>query len=273
MGDVVAFYDEHPINEPEVLSKLAEAGRDLARLQPEDLLPFDQDHYGGTEATDLLARGLELGPGSRVLDICSGLGGTSRYLAHRYGCKVVGVDLNQTRTEGAVALTRRVGLHAHVTHVCGDALALDFPAESFDAAISQESFLHIADKVDLFGCCRGVLRKGGRLGFTDWIALAGITDADRRRLSEGIAAVDIVSPESYREYLEQSGFRHVRFEDVSPGWRVILRDRLRMYESLREETVRRFGEARYRPHIAAYRFVVKLNEEGRLGGGRFFAEK
>ncbi|MCH8889585.1 MAG: DNA polymerase III subunit delta, partial [Myxococcales bacterium] len=120
---------------------------------------------------------------------------------------------------------------------CGDALALDFPAESFDAAISQESFLHIADKGDLFGRCRGVLRKGGRLGFTDWIALAGITDADRRRLSEGIAAVDIVSPKSYREYMEQCGFRHVRFEDVSPWWRIILRDRLRMYESLREETV------------------------------------
>ena len=273
MGDVVAFYDEHPINEPEVLSKLAEAGRDLARLQPEDLLPFDQDHYGGTEATDLLAQGLELGPGSRVLDICSGLGGTSRYLAHRYGCKVVGVDLNQTRTEGAVALTRRVGLDSRVTHIRGNALALDFPAESFDAAISQESFLHIADKADLFACCRGLLRKGGRLGFTDWIALPGITDADRRRLSEGIAAVDIVSPESYREYLEQCGFRHVRFEDVSPGWRVILRDRLRMYESLREETVRRFGEARHQHYIAAYRIFVEVIEEGRLGGGRFFAEK
>ena len=46
-----------------------------------------------------------------------------------------------------------------------------------------------------------------------------------------------------------------------------------MYESLREETVRRFGEARHQQYIAAYRFFVDVTEAGRLGGGRFFAEK
>ncbi len=78
MNDVVSFYDEHPINEGEILSKLEQEGKDLAHLAPTDLQTHDQDHYGGTEASDILANRLALKPGMRVLDICSGMGGTSR---------------------------------------------------------------------------------------------------------------------------------------------------------------------------------------------------
>ncbi|MEM7136574.1 MAG: hypothetical protein AAF500_08345 [Myxococcota bacterium] len=80
MTTVETFYNEHPINETEILEKVEAAGKSLEELRAEDLYPFDQDHYGALEATDVLVDALGIGAGSRVLDLCCGLGGTSRYL-------------------------------------------------------------------------------------------------------------------------------------------------------------------------------------------------
>lgn len=271
MVDVQTLYDEHPLNEGEILSKLVQAGKGGDGLLPEDLFPFDQDHYGGIGATEALAARLALTPQSTVLDLCSGLGGTSRYLAHTYRCRVVGVDLNASRTAAAVRLTERVGLQDRVSFVQCDACGLEFEPESFDAAIGQEAFLHLPDKGRLMESCHGVLRPGARLAFSDWIAFEGLSDAARARLREAIAALDIADETQYRGYLAAAGFRDVEFEDVSPAWRVILHERLEMFESLREETVRRFGEERHRKYMEAYHFFVKTIDAGTLGGGRFFA--
>ena len=47
MITVETFYNEHPINETEVLEKVEATGKSLEELTAEDLYPFDQDHYGG----------------------------------------------------------------------------------------------------------------------------------------------------------------------------------------------------------------------------------
>lgn len=269
MDEIERLYNEHPINEQEILSTLGAAGKDLDRLSPQDLSIFDQDHYGGIEATDLLVERLRIGEGSHVLDICSGLGGTSRYLAYRHGCTVVGVDLHQPRTDSAIALTERVGLSGRVSFVHGDAVKLQFDDGDFDAAISQESFLHIIDKEALLANCRRVLKPGGRLGFTDWIVRGKLSKAVQTNLREVIAAVGMVASDRYLALLESAGFSQVQFEDLSEWWQGILWARLDMFKSLKKETVRRFGAQRHNDYIAAYTNFVKQIENGKLGGGRF----
>jgi cyclopropane fatty-acyl-phospholipid synthase-like methyltransferase len=270
---VQAFYDTHPINEPEILAKVRAAGKDVDALRPEDATLFDQDHYGGTEATDALAERLGLRPGERVLDMCAGMGGTSRYLAWRHGCDVTGVEFNAGRVAGANALTRRVGLAGRVRIVQGDATRLALVPAEFDAAVSQEAFLHIADKPALLESCRRMLRAGGRLGFTDLIATARLTPTDREALRAGIAAESLITPEEYLDHLATVGFRAAQWEDLSPWWAQILRGRLEMYRSLEDETVRRFGREHHERYIAHYSQFVATVESGRLGGGRFWAVK
>jgi hypothetical protein len=79
------FYDRHPISCDIILAKLQASRGHLDSLRPDELFPYDQDHYGGLPATDQLAQGARIKNGSRVADFCAGLGGTVRYLAHRYG--------------------------------------------------------------------------------------------------------------------------------------------------------------------------------------------
>jgi sarcosine/dimethylglycine N-methyltransferase len=268
---VIEFYDRHPINESQVLAALRRQGKDLERLVPEDLYAWDQDHYGGLQAIEVLARRAGIGPGSRVLDVCAGLGGPARFLARRFGARVTGIDLNAGRCAGAARLTRLVRLERQVRTVRGDAQALPFRRHSFTAVISQEGLLHVPDKSAVLAECARVLAPGARIAFTDWIATSRLRDGERRRLADWMAAVAIETIPGYRTVLGRAGFTAVEAEDVSKEWGAILRERFRMYRSLRRDTVARFGQARYDEYDQLYAFFVGLVEAGKLGGARFSA--
>src|SRR3954471_2859358 len=129
------FYDRHPISCDIILAKLRTSRGHIDDLRPDDLFPHDQDHYGGLAATDELARGGQIASGTRVADFCAGLGGTVRYLAHKYGANVTGIELTPSRVSGAQELTRRVGLHGIARIVEGNVMDVPLPDASIDAVV------------------------------------------------------------------------------------------------------------------------------------------
>jgi sarcosine/dimethylglycine N-methyltransferase len=230
--DVAGFYDRHPINEQQVRAALARRGYDRAPVPAEALFEFDMDHYGGLPAIEALARRARIGCDSRILDIGAGLGGPARFLAWRFGARAIGIELNAGRATGARRLSALAGLARSVHVVRGDATALPFHARSFDACVSQEVLLHVEDKRVVLGECRRVLRAGGRLAFTDWIAHPRLADGERARLADWMAATSIPTLDGYRRLIAGAGFATVEAEDT---------------------------------------FFVGLVEAGKLGGGRFSA--
>jgi len=271
LSPVVDFYRRHPISEGQIVDALRRQGKDLARLRPEDLYDFDQDHYGGLEAVEALGRRAGIDGASRVLDVCAGLGGPARFMARRWGARVTGVDLSPDRATGARRLSAAVGLDRLVRMVRGDAQALPFRRGTFTALVSQEGFLHVPGKALTLAECRRVLRPGGRIAFSDWIAKPRLGDGERRRLDEWMAAVTLQSIESYKALLAGAGFVCVSAEDLSREWSRILRRRLEMFRGLRVDTVARLGQARYDEYDQLYAFFVELVEDGKLGGARFSA--
>lgn len=227
----------------------------------------------GLAAVEALARLGGVGPDSRVLDLCCGLGGPARFLASRFGCRVAGVDLAHSRCASAARLSRLVGLAGRVSFVGGDALRLPFRAGSFTACLSQEALLHVPDKAGALAECARVLIPGGRLAFTDWVAGSRLEPGERRRLSEWMAAAGIESLEGYKRLLARAGFGAIEAEDLSDWWRAILRERLEMYRSLEADTVASLGLARYDEYDQLYGFFVGLVGAGKLGGGRFSATR
>ncbi len=164
-----------------------------------------------------------------MLDVCAGLAGPARFLAARRGCRVIGLELNAGRAAGGARLTRRVGLAGRVISVRGDAQWLPFADASFDACISQEAFLHVADKAAVLAGCHRVLRPGGRLAFTDWVAHPRLADRERGRLREWMAATTLQTLDGYRTLLGRVGFAWVSAEDLTAEWAPLLRHRLAMY--------------------------------------------
>ena len=272
---VIDFYDHHPISEAQVLAAVRRRRGPFADtpLTADDLFDFDQDHYGGLAAVDTLARLAGIGARAHVLDLCAGLAGPARFLASRRGCRVVALELNASRAAGAARLTALVRLGRQVRVVRGDATALPFAAGGFDACLSQEALLHIADKGAVLRETHRVLAPHGRLAFSDWVARPALGDGERRRLYEWMAATTLQTLDGYRALLGAAGFRSVTAEDLADEWRAVLRNRLEMFRAMREDTVARLGEARYREYEQLYAFFVGLIEAGKLGGGRFSATR
>jgi sarcosine/dimethylglycine N-methyltransferase len=270
---VIGFYDSHPINEDQILAKLAARGANLDALTEDDLKDFDQDHYGGTDAVDALAHAAGLSARHHVLDVCSGMGGPARWFAHRIGCRVTGLDFTHSRVEGAARLTRRVGLEQRVGFTQGDATAMPFADGAFDAVTSQESWCHIADKGAVIAECARVLGARGVLGFTDIVSLTPLDADDEQRLRAGMFIVRPPEIADYRRLLSERRFVVERVDNLSPQWIDILVARLEMYRSLRDTTIAKFGEARFDEYDRAYSHFVGLFVAHRLGGVRIVARK
>jgi len=134
-----------------ILDALRQAGKDPDHLTIDDLAPVDEFHSRRRKATEELARMLAPAATDHVLDIGSGIGGPSRYLAARFGCRVSGIDLTPEFVATAEALTGRVGLSERVDFRQGSALALPFPDASFDLAWSQNVAMNIADRPRWYG--------------------------------------------------------------------------------------------------------------------------
>ena len=160
-----------------------------------------------------------------------------------------------------------------MTVVRGDAIALPFARGAFDACLSQEALLHIADKPKVLAECHRVLAPGGRLAFSDWIAFPRLGDRERAQLWEWMAATTLQTLEGYRALLGRAGFRSVEAEDLSAEWRPIVRTRLELHRALRADGIARLGDERYLEYDQLHAFFVRLIEDGKLGGGRFTATR
>jgi ubiquinone/menaquinone biosynthesis C-methylase UbiE len=268
---VIQYYDTHPINEEQILIKLRARGDDFSALTQDQLKDFDQDHYGGVQAVDELARLAGIGAQHHILDVCSGMGGPARWLAHSTGCRVTGLDFTLSRVEAARRLTQMTKLDARVDFVQGDATQMPLPAQAFDAAISQEAWLHIPDKGAVLSECARVLKPGGVLAFTDVVVRQPLSAHEYERMANGQRAPDMATVERYRELLAANRFVVESMEDLSARWTAILIDRLAMYRSLRDTTVAKFGEARHAEWDSVYSLFVGLFEAGKLGGVRILA--
>ena len=277
IDDVELFYHSHPISLRQILGKLKQKGIAFGEpgtlLDPETLQEHDQDHFGGIQANDVLADLAGIGRGSKVLDLCCGLGGPARYPARHHGCCVTGLDLTDSRVEGARALTRMTGLDDRVGFVRGNALDLPFEAASFDVVIGQEAFCHIGDKRRLIFECARVLRRGGRLAFTDILATEATKPATHARLEREMTFHALGSRAGYEALMAEAGLQQDCFEDLGRVWEAILADRLAMYRGLKAQTIEAFGESHFRSWDAAYAFFVGCYSTGELTGGRFLARK
>jgi ubiquinone/menaquinone biosynthesis C-methylase UbiE len=209
---VAQHYDKDGLLD-RILDALAEAGKDLDHLTIDDLAPVDEFHSRRRLATQELAAMLAPTAADHVIDVGSGLGGPSRYIASTYGCRVTGIDLTPAFVATATALTARVGLSERVEFRVGSALDLPFAASSFDCAWSQNVAMNIADRPRYYSEMRRVLRPGGRLAIQD-VAIGNGTALDFPVMWADHAAISFLrTPEETRALLEAAGFRVLRWTD------------------------------------------------------------
>lgn len=181
-------------------------GKTPASVTVDDLAPVDEFHIGGRAATRAFLDQLSIAASDNVLDVGCGIGGSSRFAAQAYGCKVTGVDLTAEYVETGSALCAWVGLQDRVTLMQGNVLALKHTDGSFDKAFMLHVGMNIADKAALFREIARVLKPGGVLGIYDVMRTSDeplVLPVPWATVAEGSA---VATPDEYKGALARAGF-------------------------------------------------------------------
>ena len=213
-----------------ILAALQGMGKEIDLLTPDDLAPVDEFHGGQRPATIRLAELLGLSGTERVLDVGSGLGGPSRFLAWCYGVHVSGVDLTAEFVRVAEMLTRRTGLVGKVDYRQGNALDLPFEDGTFDAVWSQNAAMNIADRDRLYGDMLRVLRPGGKLALQEVAVGPGGDPHYPVQWAHEPSTSFLLTQQAIRENLEMAGFRVLVWQDTTEEARQAAHTRARNVE-------------------------------------------
>lgn len=163
--------------------------RTVAAMADEIVMPLDETHS--------------------VLDIGSGFGGAARYLAKRFGCRVVCLNISEVENERnrTINLERGVDDLISVRHGVFE----NIPAEdaSVDLVWSQDAILHSADRDRVISEVSRVLKPGGELVFTDPLQVDDSPPDVLRAVYDRIHLDSLASLDFYRAATTRHGFAEV----------------------------------------------------------------
>jgi cyclopropane fatty-acyl-phospholipid synthase-like methyltransferase len=241
-----------------------------AALRVDQLTPFDQYHYFGTDAVDEALEALDLQPGSRVLDIGSGIGGPARYIAAKTGAHVTALELQPDLSEVARDLTARCGLSSRVEHVCGDILD-GADAQNYDAIISFLCFLHIPDRRKLLAACRAALKPAGTMYIEDYGKPRAFSTEEAEALLVKVQCPFVPKLGEYESHLLDAGFADVAMHDVTESWKDFTASRLAMFRGQRAHHVEVHGGTIVDGLDDFYGTVANLFQAGAITGLKIIA--
>lgn len=237
----------------------------------ENLSPFDQLHYHGTDAVDMAINQLKINANHKVLEIGSGIGGPARYIANQTQAQVYALELQADQNQLAEELTYRCELSELVHHLCGDILLYDWKDLKFDRIVSWLALYHIEDRDTTLKRCREALIEKGEIYIEDLYGLSRLSNADRDELEQKLFANYLPSSKKYQMDLMEAGFIIKSSVDMTQDWKEFTHTRLLTYRENRQRHVAVHGEETVDGLEEFYTTVDHYFASGKLGGLRIHA--
>ena len=219
-----------------------------------------------------------IGAGELIVDAACGVGGTALHLAGALGCRVVGLNISERQLEIALSLAKSDGLE-HLVEFrfsdCSEEIRL--PDGSADVVVSIDGACHMADRGRFLKECARILRPGGRLVGSDWMAAAALTPEEYRKhvhpICESWSMVGLERPAGYLDKLEAAGLGTVGIVDLSmrclPNARILAVQEQRMREAARSGTLPADGAV----WMERFRLLTRAWFAGAFTLQRYFARK
>jgi SAM-dependent methyltransferase len=196
------------------------------------------------EFADLLG----IGRHSDVLEVGSGSGGPAVYLAAERGCRITGVDINEHGVRNARTLAESRGIGDRARFEAVDAgRPLPFPANRFDAIVSNDAMCHIAGRPAVLRDWHRILKPRGRVLFTDALVVTGAVTHEEIATRSSIGYYLFVPPGVNEAMLREADFEVLTVKDVTAN---------------AAEVASRWHDARARHRVALVAREGETNFEG-----------
>ena len=217
---------------------------------------------------------LGLAPDHHVLEVASGSGGPALYLANQIGCRVTGLDANESGIATATQSAIKAGQTDHVTFKTADAnAALLFEENTFDAILCIDSMNHFPNRLNVFKEWHRVLRPGRRAVFTDPVVITGPVTNDELALRSSIGIFLFVPPGVNEQLTAQAGFELLHQEDVTENAALVSGRWHDARQRYRDALLQMEGEERFAGLQQFFAAVHRLTSERRLSRIVYLVEK
>jgi arsenite methyltransferase len=183
-------------------------------------------HIGSRAATDELLSLCHMAQAREVLIVGCGIGVSCAYIAQKYGCRVVGVDISEKMIEWSHKRAHEERVEDKVEFRAADVLDLPFDNDRFDAVLVESVIAFVDDKARAMRECVRVTRPAGYVGLNESFftvaPTAEVGEIVRRELGADIPLV-----QTWQALWETSGLhdRVVNLHRIDA--RHEIRDRLR----------------------------------------------
>ena len=187
---------------------------------------YDESHKrhdtAVTNMNRVLATTARISPGDRVLDAGCGIGGSAIWLADNInGTRVAGVNINEMQVAIANQHARQHDVESRVQFQVADMSQTGFADESFDVVWALEAMCYCEDKQVFLEEAYRLLKPGGRLVIADGFLTRDELSKTERTIVEkwcrGWAIPNVLAVRRIQQQLRESGFRTVRFRDITPA--------------------------------------------------------
>jgi len=168
-------------------------------------------HLGGLGATEELIELCHIGEGRYILDVGCGAGMTPCFIAKRYGCRVVGVDISEAMVERSKERAQREGVTDRVEFRVADAQDLPFEDDLFDAVITESVTAFPEDKQRAVNEYARVTKPGGYVGLNEstWLKVPPPPEMVAWASQDLGACVQPLTPDGWEGLLEGAGLREI----------------------------------------------------------------
>lgn len=174
-----------------------------------------------------------------IVDVGCGIGGSSRYLARKYGAQCQGITLSPVQDQRAQALAAAQGLSDKASFQVADALNQPFPDGQFDLVWSMESGEHMPDKMKFVSELARVAAPGATIIIVTWChrVLSSSEESlrpDEKELLNKICDAYYLpawcSSDDYVKLLQSLSLQHIKTadwsENVAPFWPAVINSAL-----------------------------------------------
>jgi cyclopropane fatty-acyl-phospholipid synthase-like methyltransferase len=232
-----------------------------------------QSSWITTEEYDNFYSWLNLSPGDHVLEVASGSGGPSLYLAKKFKCRITGFDINEEGVKTANQQAHAAKVPDAKFEIANVNERLPFEEEIFDAIMCMDSMNHFRNRLEYLREWQRVLKSGRRVLFTDPVVITGPVSFEELAARSSIGFFLFVPLEVTKKLISEAGLKLIRCEDVTGNIELTSGRWYASRQKHRDDLIKIEGEERFDGLQKFLSTVHKLTSERRLSRFVFLAEK